>query len=162
MTGMEPILFGSAAAGSTAATAGLFGAGGSFAIGQTLTTMGALAGIGGAVAQSKAGQQAALYNSAQAKMEADVEETRRRREGIAALGRIRAGIAKSGVTTEGTPLMVLAESAAQIELDAQNARWGGEVQSKFYQQQARAARSALPYAVGASLLKAGSQIGRAV
>lgn len=162
MTGLEPVLLGSAATGSAAATAGLFGAGGTFAIGQTLTTVGALAGIGGAIAQSRGEQQAAQYNSAQAKLEAAAEESRRRREGSRELGRIRAAISKSGVTAEGSPLLALVESAAEVELDAQNARWGGEVQSGYYQTQAAAARRALPYTVGASLLKAGSQIGRAV
>lgn len=168
MTGLEPVLLGSAATAATATTAataattGLFGAGGTFALGQTLTTVGALAGIGGAVASAKGEQQAALYNSAQARLEAAAEENRRRREGKTELGRIRAAISKSGVTAEGSALLALAESAAQVELDAQNARWGGQVQSGYYQTQAAAATRALPFTVGSSLLTAGSQIGRAV
>ena len=159
MTGLEPVLFGSAAAGSTAATAGLFGAGGTFALGQTLTTVGALTGAMGAIQSGRAQVAANNYNAAQDRMEAAVEESRRRREGKRALGAIRAGISKSGVTTEGTPLMVLAESAADAEIDALNARWQGEASARQYEMRASAARKAIPYAVGASLLTGAGKLG---
>jgi hypothetical protein len=159
MTGLEPVLLGSAATGSAAATAGLFGAGGAFAIGQTLTTIGALAGAAGAMQSGRAEAQANTYNAAQSRMEAAAEEARRRREGSRAIGAIRAGISKSGVTTEGTPMMVLAESAAEAELDALNARWQGEASSRLYEMRASSARKAIPYAVGASLLTGAGKLG---
>jgi len=159
MTGLEPVLFGSAAAGSTAATAGLFGAGGSFAIGQTLTTVGALTGAMGAIQAGRAEVAANTYNAAQDRMEAATEEARRRREGARALGAIRAGISKSGVTTEGTPLMVLAESAGEAEIDALNARWQGEASARQYEMRAKSARKAIPFAVGSSLLTGAGKLG---
>ena len=108
-----------------------------------------------AIGQIKSGQaqaQAAEYNANLAKMEAKAEEARRRRESSQVMGKMRAGRAKSGVTAEGTPLLVLAESAEMAELDALNARWSGETQSDMYRRKASSARSAIPYTVGATLL----------
>ena len=108
-----------------------------------------------AIGQIKSGQaqaQAAEYNANLAKMEAKAEEARRRRESSAVMGKMRAGRAKSGVTAEGTPLLVQAESAEMAELDALNARWSGETQSDMYRRKASSARSAIPYTVGATLL----------
>jgi hypothetical protein len=108
-----------------------------------------------AMGQAKAANaqaQAAEYNASLAKMEASAEEARRRRESSKVMGKMRAGRAKSGVTTEGTPLMVLSESAEMAELDALNARWSGETQSEAYKRKASSARSAIPYTVGATLL----------
>jgi len=107
------------------------------------------------IGQIKSGQaqaQAAEYNANLAKMEAKAEEARRRRESKKVMGKMRAGRAKSGVTAEGTPLLVLAESAEMAELDALNARWSGETQSDMYKRKASSARSAIPYTVGATLL----------
>ena len=108
-----------------------------------------------AIGQIKSGQaqaQAAEYNANLAKMEAKAEEARRRRESSQVMGKMRAGRAKSGVTAEGTPLLVQAESAEMAELDALNARWSGETQSDMYRRKASSARSAIPYTVGATLL----------
>ncbi len=111
----------------------------------------------GQIKSANASADAAEYNANLAKMEASAEEARRRRESGKVMGKMRAGRAKSGVTTEGTPLMVLAESAEMAELDALNARWSGETQSDLYRRKASATRSAIPYTVGATLLGGYSQ-----
>jgi hypothetical protein len=134
----------------------------------TLGTVATIASIGGTVMsamgasqQGQANAQAAEYNAAMARNEAQAEEARRRRESQRQMGAIRANIGKSGVTSAGTPLMVLGESAEMAELDALTARWQGQTQSDLYSAQARSARKAIPYNVGASLLSgAGSIIGR--
>ena len=108
-----------------------------------------------AMGAAKAGQaqvQAAEYNASVSTMEANAEEARRRRESNKTMGKMRAGRAKSGVTAEGSPLMVMAESAEMAELDALNARWSGQTQSDVYKRQASSTRGAIPYTVGASLL----------
>ena len=102
--------------------------------------------------QLQAEAQAAEYNADVTRKEAAAEEARRRRESQRQLGAIKAGRAKSGVTMEGTPLMVLEESAELAEIDALSAGWSGQASAKLDEQRARSARKAIPYAMGASLL----------
>ncbi len=111
----------------------------------------------GQAKQGKAQAQAAEYNASVARMEATSEEARRRRDSDTAMGAMRTGRAKSGVTSEGTPMMVLAESAEMAELDALNARWSGETKSNLYKMEASSARKAIPYRVGATLLSGGAK-----
>ena len=139
-----------------------------FTIGQMAVTMGDVLTIGsaltGAMGAAQAGQaeaSAAEYNAQAARMEASAEEARLRRESRRHIGAQRAGIAKAGVTTEGTPLLALAESAEMAELDALNVRYTGETGARLSEMRARSARQAIPYNVGASLLTGASNIGRA-
>lgn len=164
MTGIEPFFLGAAATGGTAATAGLFGTAGAFSLGTTLTTLGTIATIGGLVmgaqgsqVQAQASQAAAGYNIAETREVAKVEEIRQRRQADRQIGRIRAGISKSGATMEGTPLMVLAESAAEAEIDALNTRWTAESQINREALRARSAERESYYRTGTSLL---SGVGR--
>ena len=132
---------------------------GAVTLGDVLMVGGALMGAAGAAQAGRAEAQAAEYNAALSRQEAAAEESRRRRESQRQLAQIRAGRAKSGVTTEGTPLMVLAESAELAELDALSARWTGEASARLDEQRAKSARKAIPYAVGSSLLTGVSRIG---
>jgi len=68
--------------------------------------------------------------AAQIKAENYQEEARRR------MAKIRADYAAAGVTTEGTPLLVMMESAREAERDVQRIRWGGEAQASVYQGEA--------------------------
>lgn len=113
----------------------------------------------GALQAGEAAQNAANYNAAMAEAEARAEETRRRAEGKRALASTRAGIAKSGAAFEGTPLMVLAESAANAEIDALNAQWSGKTQSIAYRAQGQQARTASYFQAGTSLLTGAHQSG---
>lgn len=122
------------------------------AVGATLASMGAVS------SQYNANVNAARYNAALAKEEARRESSRRRVEGQRQLSAIRTARAKSGVTMEGTPLLVAAESAAQVEMDVLDAQWAGRNESRLYKNKARAYRDAKPYAVGASLLKGASNM----
>lgn len=126
----------------------------------------------GQIQQSKAAQQSAAYNAQLAERDAEisrqqsaVEEARVRRESARDIGRIRAGISKSGVTFEGTPLLVLAESAEMAELDALNVRWTGEnavsaskSEATLQRMKGASAKKALPFAVGSTLLSGGADI----
>lgn len=128
-------------------------------VGTAASIGGALIGAAGASQQHESEAQAADYNAAMARHEAEAEESRRRRESSRQLAQIRSGRAKSGVTTEGTPLMVLAESAELAEVDALSARWSGETSAKLDEQRARSARRAKPYAVGSALLGGMASLG---
>lgn len=121
-----------------------------------------VAGTVGAVGALQAGaaaQAAANYNAATAEANARAEEARRRTEGKRAIGSIRAGVAKSGASFEGTPLLVLAESAANSEIDALNALWSGNIKADMYRREGRQARTASYYQAGTSLLQGASQSG---
>jgi hypothetical protein len=158
MSGLEPFLLGSAAAGGTAATAGLFGAGGSFALGQTLATVGTGLSAVGSIRQGQAASAAANYNAQMAERSAGQKEHLQRTQTQRQIGAIRAGIAKSGARTEGTPLMVLAESAANAEIDALNTRYSGQMESSLYRARGANDRRAAYWNAGTSLLTGASRI----
>jgi hypothetical protein len=128
-------------------------------LGDVLAAGGTLMSAAGAARQADASAGAAQYNADLARRQGEAEEARRRREARRELGRMRAGIAKSGVTTEGTPLTVLSESAEMAEIDALSARWSAQTTAKLDESRAASARASKPLAVGASLLSGASRIG---
>jgi hypothetical protein len=160
MAFLAPLAFGTAAtAGGAAATAGLFGSAGAFSLGTTLATVGTGLSVAGALRSGQANSQAADYNAAMAQREASSKEVRIRQEGERSIGRLRASISKSGATFEGTPLMALAESAANNEIDALNVRQGGEMESSLYRMRGQSARRTGYVQAGTSLLSGMSRIG---
>jgi hypothetical protein len=164
MAFLAPLAFGTAATAATAgtaataATAGLFGAGGSFAIGQTLATIGTGLGVAGAVRAGQAASMAGQYNAESARMEGAVREAAQRQQSGRQLGAIRAGISKSGATMEGTPLMVLAESAANAEIDALNTRFTAGREATLSTMRGQEGRRAAYWSAGTSLLTGLSRI----
>lgn len=85
----------------------------------------------GVLEEGMASYEAGQYNAAASRTQGVVEENRRRTAGKKEISKTRTGIAKSGVTFEGTPLNVLVESAANVEIDALNARWSGEQRARM-------------------------------
>lgn len=163
MSGMEVAFLsalgtGSAATATTAATTGLFGAGGAFSLGQTLATVGTGLGALGNIRAGQAEAGAARYNAEMANREAANKANLIRQEGDRRQGQMRAAISKSGVRMEGTPLMVLAESAANNEIDAMNAIQTGQMTSNLYRAQGTNARRAGNIRAGTSLLTGLSRI----
>lgn len=158
MSGFEPLLFGAAASGTAAATTGLIGAGGAFSLGTALGTAGTALGALGAIGQGRAADKAASYNASLAEAEAASRERAQREAARRQIGSIRAGIGKSGATSAGTPLMVLAESAANAEIDALNTRYGGTTQAGIYRAGGADARRAGTIRAGTSLLTGFGQI----
>ena len=76
-----------------------------------------------------------------ARQSAAFEEARQRREARRLKAAQRAGYAKAGVViTEGSPLTVLTETAAEAELDALAIRYAGEVQARGYEAEAAISR----------------------
>jgi len=157
MSFLPALAFGSAATGTAAATTGLFGAGGSFALGTTLGTVGTAVGALGAIQGGKAENSAAQFNADSARMEAQARETAQRTAAQRQLGSIRAGVSKSGATMEGTPLAVLSESAANAEIDALNTRYSGQREAALYESRGRNARTAGYLRAGTSLLTGASR-----
>lgn len=158
MSGFEPFLFGAAASGGAAATTGLLGAGGAFSAGTALATAGTVLSGLSAISQGRAAGKAADYNANLALAEASSKEAAQREAARRQIGSIRANIGKSGATSAGTPLMVLAESAANAEIDALNTRYGGATQSSIYRAGGADARRAGTIRAGTSLLTGFGQI----
>jgi hypothetical protein len=101
----------------------------------------------GAVAQGQAAKNASEYNARLAERDAllarkksEEEERRYRLQSQKQKGAMRAAYARAGVTMEGSPMDVLAESAYTAELDALTIRAGGRAQSASLESQARIAR----------------------
>lgn len=126
MTGIEAALLGAAASGTAAAgtaaaaTTGLLGVGGSFSLGATLSTLGAVAtglsavsSLGAASAQEDMARQQQQQLSAQGDL--------RRYQQIKANKQIRsrqlAQIGKSGIQLTGSPLQLVQNTAAEQEID---------------------------------------------
>lgn len=161
MAFLAPLALGSAAAGTAAAaagTAGLFGAGGTFALSQTLATIGTGLSVMGAVRAGQASSMAGQFNAQSALAEGNARETLIRQQAARTMGTTRANIGKSGVTTAGTPLMVLAESAASAEIDALNTQYTASRQAAFSTMRGQADRRAANISAGASLLSGASRI----
>jgi hypothetical protein len=158
MSGFEALLFGAAGAGGAAATTGMIGAGGAFSAGTALSSLGTAMSAAGALSQGKAAQSSANYNAQYALIESQSRETAQRAQAARQLGTMRAAIGKSGATSEGTPLLVLAESAANAEIDALNTRYTGQRQANLYRAQGANARSQGYLTAGTSLLTAASKI----
>jgi hypothetical protein len=117
-----------------------------------------LLGASGADDAADAQAEAAEYNRKLAEQQGFKEAARIRRDGRRDISAIRAGIAKSGVTAQGTPLMVLAESAANIEMDALNSQLFGMQRGDMFRREANAARSAGSYRAASYLLSGLQQI----
>lgn len=160
MSGFEPFLFGAAASGGAAATSGIIGTAGAFSAATTAGTLASAAAIGGTLAaadsarqQGKAAQRAGEYNAQSALMEAKSRESAQRADSQRSLARIRANIGKSGATSAGTPLLVLAESAANAEIDALNTRFTASRQADVYRAGGANARTQGNIMAGTSLLQ---------
>lgn len=96
-------------------------------------------GMAGAQSQAAGAQAAANYNAsvknqqANAAIAQSVEDERRMRiNARSQLGGIRAGIGASGITSEGSALEVLQNSASNAELDALTIRHQGEMKAWAY------------------------------
>lgn len=158
MAFIAPLMFGAAGVGGAAATTGVLGTAGAFSAGTALANIGGVLGAVGAASQGKAAQSSANYNAQSALIESQSRETAQRTQAARQLGTMRAAIGKSGATSEGTPLMVLAESAANAEIDALNTRQSGQRQADLYRAQGANARKQGNITAGTSLLTAATKI----
>jgi len=105
-----------------------------------------ISAVGGAIGQIQQANAKASADEFNAKVEdrkaeiakanAVANEQTQRRKTAKLLGTSRANIGASGITVAGTPLRVLAETAALGELDALNIRFGGDVEAQGFQSNA--------------------------
>lgn len=154
-------LFGTAAAGgvgamgpvmTSAATSGLFGAGGAFSLGTTLGTLGSLAGPASSIfsgmseaAQSKS--DAAIQarnaeidrrNAEAARVSAGRAADEERADTARKVGSIKSAFGKAGVvTTAGSPLLAQETQAFEGELEAQKILFEGATQAAGYMSSAQ-------------------------
>ena len=143
-------------------------------IALVIAAVGAAASVGGAaysaVSASAAASRQAKFAQQQAEAarsaaSVEAEDTRRRARYL--LGKEAAAEGASGIQLEGSPLLVMLDSAAESELDAQRKLYAGELQGAGYTARAEEARqtgsrAAIGFGIqaGTTLLTAGSSYGR--
>jgi hypothetical protein len=71
---------------------------------------------------------------------------------------MRARYAASGVTMEGTPLLVMMDTARQVEKDLQRIRWGGEAQANAFEGEAGLQRMMGKQAYQTGIMGAGTSL----
>lgn len=105
-------------------------------IGGITSVAGGVVGATGAIKQSEAQRDAALYNAARSERDAAVavdqayrdSETQQRQSRVF-MGGVRAAYGASGVTSEGSPSDVLRMSAVNAELDRQAILYKGNLRA---------------------------------
>jgi len=127
-------------------------------IGSAIAGVGTIAQVGAMRQQGKAESAAADFNAQSAELDASSRASLIRSQAARQIGAPRAQIGKSGATTAGTPLMVLAESAANAEIDALNATYTGARQAALYRAGGANARSQARTMAGTTLLSGMSKI----
>ena len=146
-------------------------------MGLEIGTVAAIAAIAGAAASVGGATYAAVQSSAAsdrqakfatqqaevAKAAAAAEAADARRKARYLLGKEAAAAGASGVRLEGSPLLVMLDSAAESELEAQRKLYAGELQGAGYSARADEYRSAgrsaaIGYGIraGSTLLTSGS------
>lgn len=111
--------------------------------------------------QAEAARQQAEFadqEAQQAQIAGAAAEETTREKGQRMLAAQRAIIGGSGVTSEGTPLMTLMDTAASAELDALRARYTGEVQAYGSEAQAALLRKRAGQYGTAAAIGAGSTL----
>jgi hypothetical protein len=118
-----------------------------------------------ALSSARAARKEAEYNAAInernagiARDQAAADAEAQGRHARMVIGRARAGYGASGVTQEGSPIDVLAMSAANAELDRQNILYRGELRAMGYQDTAALDRSRASAATQRGLEGAASSI----
>lgn len=110
-------------------------------------------------AMAKYNQKVADNNAVAAEQRAHESVRRQRRQNKRALASQRQAYADAGVLDTGTPLTVMADTAAQMELEAQDTLWSGQTQAQGFRQQsdlygaqAKSIGRATPINVGSTIL----------
>lgn len=126
---------------------------------------GAAVSAAGSIAAGQAQANAAEFNAEMAQQQAErerliaereVQDHRRRNSRLLAASRARR--AGSGVTSQGSPLLVDEATAAEIELGAQDILTGGAARAYGYQQEAALSRARASSARTGAFFSAGSTL----
>jgi hypothetical protein len=124
-----------------------------------LAIVGSVVGAAGSISAGNAQKKTAQQNAALARMQAEDDARRSRRQSDMLMGRQRAVVAASGTTMEGSPLLIVQDTAAEAETEIRHILRGGEVRANAYQQAGSAAAQAGFIDAGSTLL---SGVGRAL
>ena len=121
----------------------------------------AAVGVVSSLSQAQQQKSAAKYNeklaenqAVGARQEAAAAANRQQRQSAKTIGTMQASYAASGVSTEGSPLEVLEESARNAELDRLTILWNGESRAQGYQNTAELERSRGKNAMASGYLSA--------
>lgn len=95
-------------------------------------------------------------NARLAEQKAQLDADRRRRQARLNLGATRAAVGANGITMEGSPLDILADNAAEEELDALIIEFNGSLEAAGQRDQARAASAQGTAALVGSVFSAGA------
>lgn len=104
------------------------------------TAVSAVGTVVGAIGQSNADKfnsQVAAQNATVAQQQAQAAAKMQRENALKALGATTAAYGASGVSMEGSPLDVLANSASNAERDRQNILYQGQIRAAGYQDQSQ-------------------------
>lgn len=124
-----------------------------------LAIVGSVVSAAGSISAGNAQKKAAQQNAALARMQAEEDARRSRRQSNALMGRQRAVVAASGTTMEGSPLLIVQDTAAEAETEIRHILRGGAARASAYQQAGGAAAQAGLIDAGSTLL---SGVGRAL
>lgn len=134
-------------------------------IAQIGTALGGAAGATGSVMQGFAAKQQAEYNAsvaeahaAAARAQAALDESTSRKKSAMLLGTIRARAAANTGEVSGSALDVLADSAAEAELEALTLRYQGEVRARAMESEAAIERKRGKSAVLEGFVGAGTRL----
>lgn len=113
-----------------------------------ITAVAAVVSTVGAIQQGQAASKADKYNAAVASQnaqaatdQANSQLQQQQRNAYKQLGAQKAGYGASGVTSDGSPMDVLADSYTQSELDANTIIYNGKLKAAGYTDQANLDRS---------------------
>lgn len=125
----------------------------------------AAVGVVSSLSQAQQQKSAAKYNeklaenqAVGARQEAAAAADRQQRQSAKTIGTMQASYAASGVSTEGSPLEVLEESARNAELDRLTILWNGEGRAQGYQNTAELERSRGKNAMASGYLSAAGSV----
>lgn len=121
--------------------------------------VGAVIGAAGSISAANAEKKAAQQNAALARMQAQEDARRAKRQSDALIGQQRAVTGASGTTIEGSPLLIVQDSAREAEIEIRHILAGGAARARAYQQAGRAAAQTGFIDAGSTLL---SGVGRAL
>jgi len=121
--------------------------------------VGSVISAAGSIAGSTSEKKAARQNAALARMHAEEDARRSRREVEALMGKQRALVAASGTTLEGSPLLILQDTAREAEIEVRHILRGGASRADAFRRAGGAASRAGFIDAGSTLL---SGIGRAL
>jgi len=144
------------------------------ALAPIFTVLGTAVSAYGTYQQMSSQADMADYNASVAEAEAKQKELetresvkRQRKENERFKNTQRAAYAKAGITGTGTPLAVMSQTAADLELAALDTSYQGQSQVRQLKQnaavnkmQSKSLNSAKPWAVGSSILDGGNQLAR--